>query len=1001
MLLNSHTYYSFRYGAMSPSDLLQTASEMGHDRIAVTDINNSAAALQVLRLAPKYNIHVVVGVDFRKGVNQQFIALAINNQGFEQINSFLSNLLHRSLPIPSEAPEWNESEVIVIYPLKNAPRRKLRSNEYIGIAPHEMFRSTWKRELWEESRMIALATATFRHKRDFNAHRLLRAIDQNTLLSKLAAKQVAQPSDRICDVHTLKDAYSDRPAWLIRSANILEKCNVYFGFGDDQQFQNQQTYTGTQEEDCALLEKLCHEGIDYRYPNKGKEIEERLQKELSIIKEKNFVSYFLINWDIVNYARSKGCFYVGRGSGANSIIAYLLRITDVDPLELDLYFERFINLHRANPPDFDIDFSWKDRDDITHYIFNNFKNTALLATYNTFQHKAVVRELGKVFGLPKHEIDGLAEGRGHRNTDDRVVQAIMKYSRYIQGFPSHLSIHASGILIAQKPLQAYSATFMPPKGFPTTQFDMVVAEDVGIYKFDILSQRGLSKIQDTLEVIRANQPDSADIDIHDIPGFKQDPRIKELLREGKAIGCFYVESPAMRMLLKKLRVDNYLSLVAASSIIRPGVAKSGMMREYILRYRYPDRRKDSNPVLLQIMPETFGVMVYQEDVIRVAHYYAGLTLAEADVLRRGMSGKYRSREEFQKARNQFFINCRAKGYPDSEAREVWRQIESFAGYAFAKGHSASYAVESYQSLYLKAHFPLEFMVAVLNNFGGFYRTEFYVHEGRMNGADIQPPCVNRGGLHATIHGRTIYLGMIHLHSLEDNVALRIVKERERGGLFTDFDDFIDRVPIGIEQVSILIRIGALRFTGKNKRTLLWEAHFKLEKKAPEDHMSSLFKPERRSFQLPAFDQSKLEEAFDQIELLGYPLCNPFHLLKEHPDSKTLAKDLPSLNGQKVRIYGYLITIKNTSTTQGKRMHFGTFLDRTGYVFDTVHFPPAASEWPFRGKGIYILEGTVVEEFGFYSIEADISIKADLIPDPRFSEDEEMAGSKVVDTGEKA
>lgn len=991
MLLNSHTYYSFKYGTMSPDELLSEASRMGHDRIAVTDINNTSASLQVLRLASKYNIHVVVGVDFRSGVDQRFVALAVNNTGFERINELLTTTLHNRKTPPLEAPAWSESEVIVIYPLKNIPRRPLRSNEYIGVAPHEMFRSTWRKSDWSEDRYVALNTATFRNKRDFNAHRLLRAIDNNTLLSKLAQKQVASASDRITDPISLRDAYADRPGWLIRSSNILERCNVYFDFGSGNSSHNQSTYTGLKDKDFALLSKLCSDGLAYRYSKPSKDVLERLNKELNVIREMNFVSYFLINWDIVHQARRRGYFYVGRGSGANSIVAYLLRITDVDPMELDLYFERFINLQRVTPPDFDIDFSWKDRDDMTDYIFKRFPNTSLLATYNTFQFRAVVRELGKVFGLPKHEIDKLTQGRYRAQPGDRVTEAVLKYSDYIQGFPSHLSIHAGGILITEKPIQAYTATFMPPKGFPTTQFDMVVAEDAGIHKFDILSQRGLSKIQDTIAIVRKNQPNrAADLDIHDIPRFKQDEGVKELLREGKAIGCFYVESPAMRMLLKKLRVDNYLALVAASSIIRPGVAKSGMMREYILRYRYPERRKDANPVLLKIMPETFGVMVYQEDVIRVAHYYAGLTLGEADTLRRGMSGKYRSREEFQKVKEQFFINCKSKGYPDAEFTEVWRQIESFAGYAFAKGHSASYAVESYQSLFLKAHYPLEYMVAVINNFGGFYRTEFYVHEARMAGATVSPPCINRGDYHTTIRGKEIFLGFMHLNSLEENAAIKILQERDRGGVFLDFDDFVDRVSIGLEQVSILIRIDAFRFTEKSKRELLWEAHFKFGKKPPKDETPSLFRPQSKDFQLPPLHQTEMEDVFDQIELLGFPLGSPFALLRNEADTKVLASDLANYEGRKVRIYGYVVTVKDTRTADGKRMHFGTFLDQSGAVFDTVHFPPVAAEFPFRGRGVYVVEGKVVEEFGFYSIEVDRCIKADLIPDPRFSEEEEWS-----------
>ena len=693
----------------------------------------------------------------------------------------------------------------------------------------------------------------------------------------------------------------------------------------------------------------------------------------------------------MNYAQKRGYFYVGRGSGANSIVAYLLKITDVDPIELDLYFERFINLYRTSPPDFDPDFSWRDRDDITQYIFKRFPNTALLATYNTFQYKAVVRELGKVFGLPKHEIDKLSIGKFNSGDLDHLAHLVLRYSTYIQGFPSHLSIHAGGILIANDSIHYRTATFMPPKGFPTTQFDMVVAEDIGLHKFDILSQRGLSKIQDALALVRRNHKNAEPFDIRDLQRFKEDEKVKDLLRNGKATGCFYVESPAMRMLLTKLKVDTYLGLVAASSIIRPGVSNSGMMREYILRFTDPSKRKDAHPVMLEIMPDTFGVMVYQEDVIKVAHYFAGLTLGEADVLRRGMSGKFRSRDEFKRVENQYFKNCKERGYTDELAREIWRQIESFAGYAFAKGHSASYAVESYQSLYLKAHYPLEYMVATINNFGGFYRTEFYVHEARKNGGTIEPPCVQHGDYPTIVEGTTIYLGFVLLHGLDQNIGVEIAKIREEGGLFTDLADFIARVPAGIEQVSLLIRIGAFRFTGIAKQTLLWEAHHMLKGRTTKDVVTavpSLFKgaTQNHDYKVPLLTQTRLEEAFDQIELLGFPLCNPFELADEEIEQGTTALELSSKLGHFVIAYGYLVTVKDTKTSKGERMNFATFLDENGYYMDSVHFPNIAKQFPFRGKGLYKIQGRVTEEFGFFSIEASALYKVSMIPDPRYEDD---------------
>ncbi len=983
MYLNTHTYYSYRYGTLSTENLLKEATLKGFNKFALTDINSTSACLDFIRLAPKHNIKPVVGIDFRDWAQQQFVGIAKNNKGFNALNSFLSHYLHDGKPI--DYPAKNLDNAYIIYPFSSFSKTSLEENEYLGISPSDLTKLPFSKWNQYKEKLVLLKPATFTNKKGFNAHRLLRAIDNNTLLSKLPKTEEANPNDLLLSKHELTGIYKHYPHIISNTEALLEDCKIDFEFGSEIPPKNQKTYTGNVEEDIRFIRQLCSDGLRYRYPNPSEKILQRLEMELDLIQQKGFVSYFLINWDIVSYAQKKGYFYVGRGSGANSVVAYLLRITDVDPIEIDLYFERFMNLYRKNPPDFDIDFSWKDRDDVTKYIFNRFPNTALLATYNTFQYKATVRELGKVFGLPKSEIDILSSGKFNVNKLDSLSTLVLRYAHYIQGFPSHLSIHAGGILISELPITNYSATFMPPKGFPTVQIDMVIAEDVGLYKFDILSQRGLGKIKDAIDIVKQNRDDVHDIDIHNIKQFKEDEKVKQLLRKGRCMGCFYIESPAMRMLLNKLEVDNYLGLVAASSIIRPGVAKSGMMREYILRYRYPERRKDAHPTMLNIMPETYGVMVYQEDVIKVAHYFAGLSLGEADVLRRGMSGKYRSRDEFNQVKDKFFQKCIEKGHGKELTAEIWRQIESFAGYAFAKGHSASYAVESYQALYLKAHYPLEYMVAVVNNFGGFYSTEQYLHEARMLGAKICAQCINKSEYLTTIHAKDIYMGFIHLKDFEIKVAERFIKERRKNGLFKDFDDFLDRVPTGIEQLTLLIRINAFRFTGKNKRELLWEAHFKLNPNDKAVEQAKLFSSPRKSFKLPKLQLDDYEDAFDQMELLGFSLYDPFMLLKDEVGSTILASELPKYLGKTVTIYGYLVTIKKTKTVNKKLMFFGTFLDREGYFFDTTHFPDIAYKYRFQGKGIYSVTGKVVEEFGFYSIEVSKMQKEAIIEDPRYRE----------------
>jgi DNA-directed DNA polymerase III PolC len=997
MYLNCHSYYSYKYGILSIEEVLDLAVEKGHGYLALTDVNSTSGWWDFIRHAEKRALRPLLGIDFRNSAEQLYVGIALNEEGRHELNRFLSAHLMKKEALPERAPSFQHA--VIIYPYAAIPRLfkfqdssliakssvsigqrdSLRPNEYIGLSPleidrfrlSELGRNISAPELKPLSqRFVILHPATFRHKRDFNIHRLLRAMDKHLLLSMLPKKEEGKESDRMLSKETLEQIFEEFPFILKNTQALFEKV-LETPEGNPKDASpprnlNLQCYSGSKAEDERLIKALCQAGLPYRYPQADAQVHARVEKELKVIIEQGFVSYFLINWDIVNYARKKGYFYVGRGSGANSVVAYLLRITDVDPIELDLYFERFINIFRSSPPDFDMDFSWADREDITRYIFERFPTACLLGAYSTFQFRAARRELGKVFGLPAEEIEQIGElsryrhfqpkwekdGQPAKGDTDHLKDLVLRYASYLIDKPSHLSIHSCGILIPDKPITYYTATFMPPKGFPTAQISMLEAEDIGINKYDILSQRGLGKIKDSLSLIAENHPKDPSIDIHDIRRFKQDEKVKHLLRTGQAIGCFYVESPAMRMLMRKLEVDDYLGLVAASSVIRPGVAQSGMMQTYIQRKREPERRKDAHPVMLEIMPETFGVMVYQEDVIKVAHYFAGLSLAEADVLRRGMSGKYRSREDFMQVKEKFFSNCiNEKGYTEDLTTEIWRQIESFAGYAFAKGHSASYAVESYQSLFLKAYYPLEYMVATINNGGGFYTREHYIHEARMHGAIIEAPCVQESTGLTRISGKVIYLGFHLVIGLDHDVSTRIVEERRHGD-FNGLSDLLDRVPMGMEQLSILIHVGALRGiqnsrfkaqdsveknlesgilnTESSKKKLLWQAYSILEKhRTPKTEQIRLFRPPAKSYVLPHLDHQVIEDAFDEMEYLGFPLCHPFDLLREDVEDDIRLSDLHRYVGQRVTVYGYLVTAKNTKTVKGDRMSFGNLVDRDG------------------------------------------------------------------------
>lgn len=968
MYLNCKTYFSFRYGIFSAEQLVNEAVNYGVNFLALTNINSTADHWDFFTACNNNDIKPLLGVEIRNEDDLLYIIIAQNNEGIANLNSFLSGYLMEKNEFPEKCPKLDKT--YVIYPLSREQNCTC-SNEFIGIQPSEVTKLFSKKNLVKKC--VVRQPVTFKGKQTYNLHRLMRAIDKNILLSLQQPSHIAGSNETFLPSADIFKAFELYPQIITNTLKLSEACSYEIDLHSDK---NKQFYTSSLEDDRKLLEKLAFEGMIKRFGKNNKEAHKRVRKELDIINKLKFNAYFLITWDVIRYAQNRGFFYVGRGSGANSIVAYCLQITDVNPIELDLYFERFLNPYRTSPPDFDIDFSWKDRDEVIDYIFKRYgkKYVCLLGMYSTFKKRAAVRELGKVFGLPKSEIDALVKDSNATFTADKIQRQIKLYGDLMKGFPNHFSIHPGGMLISEKPIFQYTATTFPPKGFTTSQIDMFIAEDVGLYKLDILSQRGLGHIKDAVELVKQNR--NITIDIRKVEDFMKDEKLSQQIRDADTIGCFYIESPAMRQLLKKLRCGDYITLVAASSIIRPGVAQSGMMRQYIYSYHNPDKVKYLHPLMEELLKETYGVMVFQEDVIKIAHHFGGIDMGEADVLRRAMSGKYRGGDGFLKIKDKFFLNCRNKGYSPQLTTEVWRQIESFAGYSFSKAHSASFAVESYQSLYLKTYFPAEFMVAVVNNFGGFYSTELYFHELKKTGAKLHAPCLNKSEHLTTINGNDVHIGFIHIHNLEENTIISILEER-KSGRFKSLENFMLRTQTGIEQLCILIRAGCMRFTSKSKKELLWEAHF-FHRKMKTDNASSLFETPEMNFEIPELSSSPYDDVLDEIELFGFPLCDCFDLVNTDFSGTVTARQFPENTGKKVSVVGYYITAKPVKTVKEEYMYFGTFLDRNGEWIDSVHFPDVATKYALQGNGFYKVCGKVVEEFGVYSLEVSGMEKLGLI-----------------------
>ncbi len=962
MYLNCHSYYSLKYGLLSPQQLVNRAAQLGVTHLSLTDINNTSCMIEFITTCRSHGISPVAGIEFRQDDQFYYLGIAKNSRGFNALNEFLNRHLVDDRPLPPQAPDL--PDVYFVYDGANLPFTNLGENEFAGIRPEQVNRLRQITRSVSPDRLVAWLPVTIDSPIAWNTHRLLRCIANNALSARMESDSCCQPTEHFVPAEVLQQIFQPFPALLLRARQILESCSCDM---EGATTRNRRHFLQDEGKDFRFLTQLARRGLQQRYHKPGSWHRTRLDEELRMIRKLRFASYFLITWDLVRFARSRKYRHVGRGSGANSLVAYCLYITDVDPIALNLYFERFINPHRAEPPDFDLDFCWDERDEILHYArrAHGADRVGLLASYQTFKGKSVVRELGKVYGLTRREIDLMVEQPLARNKHHPMADVLFREGRQLLTLPSHLSFHSGGIVVSEEPLSQITASQMMPRGLPVLHIDMQHAAAWGLQKFDILSQRGTGHIKEALTLVASRyhqQPDITDMEM-----IAADQRTLSLLQtDGACIGCFYIESPAMRGLLAKVPCRNYLDLVAVSSIIRPGVAKSGMMQEYIRRFHDPELIGYAHPQLASLLEETLGIMVYQEDVMKVVHHLAGFDLYESDLLRRLMTGKKKTEQDLQFLQKKFFHNCLERGVSLEVTRLLWLQIESFSGYSFSKAHSATYAAESLQSLYLKAHYPLEFMVAVINNQGGFYPTEVYVRELVRLGAQVEPPCINRSSWLTRLEGDRVFLGFSLIKGLQQRTGDAILRLRSAGKAVVRLSQVADRIDPA--QLDLLIATGALRQCSKPRRALLFERL--LGTKPSFREQLALFGDDSPRYS-PDEPEDPLDQSLSELKLLGFPIGNPFIFLRGERLPHILKKDMRHHEGCRVRMYGYLVIDKPVTTEGGQHMGFTTWIDEELSFFDTVHFPGVYAAFSLRGRGYYCIEGIVVVEYGYPLLQVSL------------------------------
>ena len=716
--------------------------------------------------------------------------------------------------------------------------------------------------------------------------------------------------------------------------------------------------------------------------------------------------------DIVQEAGRRGIPVIGRGSAAGSLVSYCLGITHVDPLAHDLYFERFLNPARRTPPDIDLDLAWNRRDEMLAYVFarHGTDRAAMLSTHVTFTARLAVREIGKALGVPIAEIDRwtrhlphapaasipaaaqtLPECRG-LPVDREPLRTVIRLAAAIEGFPRHLGVHAGGIVVAPFPIERVVPLEPAAKGVLVTQCEMRAAEAFGLVKIDLLGQRSLAVLGDALDLIEANRGTRPDV--RDAETLFGDAGAASLIREGRTMGCFYIESPGMRQLLKKLDVATYGDLVAASSVIRPGVAESGMLRQYVDRHRGREKAVFLHPGMESILAETHGVMIYQEDVMRVAHLVAGMTMEEADLLRRAMSGRMRSREAMRQTKERFAASAAGRGIPPAAAAEIWRQIESFAGYAFCKAHSASFALLSWQVAFLKAHWPAEFIAAVLSNGGGFYPAQAYLDEARRLGLAVLPPHVNRSGAAFDAGPGWIRAGLGRVKGLRGETTRRITAARTTGGPFVSIEDLVRRAGPDRREAERLILCGACAGLGRSRPEMLRALYLcggrrrrpvelPLFGDAPAAAAASACRgagtaasagphPPSPAPRVSEYD-APTAHALERGILGAHVTAHPLEAVgaAETPPGFIRAVALDRQAGRRVALVGWLVCTKRVRTSRGGQMRFLTFEDATA-LFEAVLFPDAYRRFGhlLRSPGPFAVRGLASDDGGAVVLKID-------------------------------
>jgi DNA polymerase-3 subunit alpha len=1040
--LHVHSQYSLLDGAIRFDEAFDLAKKYRMSALALTDHGNMFGAVEFYQMAIKHGIKPIIGCEVyvapgsrlekKTGAgedgNYHLTLLVKNGTGYFNLLKLVSlahleGFYYKPRVDKEILGKYSEGLIALSGCLKGeisvlAGRGEMKkalhaAEEYRKIFnDHRFYIEIQKNgvenqlevnerllEIGHELSLPAVATndCHYLQKKDAKAHEVLLCIQTGKTLQDSHRMKFSSDEFYFKSPQEMEDLFQSTPEAIFHTSKIAEQCNLEMRF-DERHIPRIAVPAGETTE--SYLEKLAREGLERRlsryqgernFKDYSARYKTRLEEELNVIKSMGYQGYFLIVYDFIHYAKSHHIpVGPGRGSAAGSLVAYALNITDLDPIEYDLIFERFLNPGRKNSmPDVDVDFCMEGRDEVIQYVSEKYgkENVAQIITFGKMQAKAVVRDVGRVLGIPYAEVDRIAklipnklditleqalqQEAALRETiaKETRIASLFDIAKSLEGLARHASTHAAGVVIANKPLMEYLPLQRGQNSEVITQYAMKQVEAIGLVKFDFLGLKTLTVVDQTIRLIEKNR--GMKVELSEIP--LDDPEVYGLLGSGSNLGVFQLESSGMRDLLIKLKPQGFKDIIALVALYRPGPLDSGMVGEFIKRRHGQESIRYDLPALEEILRDTYGVIVYQEQVMHIASALANFSLEDADNLRRAMSKK--DALEMEKQKEKFLEGAKKNRIPAKKAEKIFEQMETFGRYGFNKSHSAAYALLAYHTAYLKTHYPVEFMAALLTSEAqNAEKIVKYISECREMKIEILPPDINESFKHFAVFGNRIRFGLTAVKNVGDAAIDIILKEREDHGKFKSLYDFCHRVDlrkVNRRVMESLIKCGTFDFSKAYRSQMLTvlgellERSQSAQRKKGEPQLSMLIHPAGEvKEEYPDIDEFSENQliAFEK-ETIGFyifrhPLSRYQEEIRKYTDLDISA--LPKLqNGAEVKVCGLVSALKEIVTKKGDRMAFLTLEDMKGFV-EVILFPEVfkAALPRLRGGDPLLIKGTL-------------------------------------------